>query len=510
MELFEGIPRSVSEGYKVWISLAAVILALAWVKIPALRRRQALVALTLVAALNYSRWGYTLWTDRVDTYDLIHYYLNSKYFDELGYYDLYPAVILVDHENGGPVYEERGKYMAQDDSGHHTEPIEHALARGEIVKNTKFTPELWAAFTHDSLVLQREIVGFERDPKQWFEMINDHGFNGTTAWTVLAEPIADVVPVEYVKVLGYIDVVMLGGAVALVGWAYGLETSLWVLTFLFLTYSGRWPTYSWAFLRYDYLAAMLGCMALLRKGYPLLGGVLAGWSASLRLFPAMYMWGPFAKGIVGLAEKRVHKSLLILAGGFLLGVAGIEAAAIARYGTDPIEVHLENMSDHNDSIQLSSRRIGLALALSYNGHLEPKRLVTERKYVIEAQKPLRYGLSIAILVIMGYGMRRLRDDEAYGFGFIPFFLITTASYYYYVTRATLSVLHAAELDKLRNRVGLAMLFGMEMFSNWAETSYTGYRMFLIGYLSWFIAAYAVAMMLWTVKEAREKLEVEAA
>jgi hypothetical protein len=216
----------------------------------------------------------------------------------------------------------------------------------------------------------------------------------------------------------------------------------------------------------------------------------------------MWLYGPGAKGFAGLAERKVHRSLLVMLGGFLVGVAVLQGAAFVDLGVDAARLHLENMEDHNSSEQLSSRRIGLALALPYQGGLLPKSLPKETKVLIEHQKPLRYGIAAVMMLVLGWGLRRARDDEAYAFGFLPFFLLTTASYYYYVARLTLVVLHAGEPTKPKHAVGLAMLFGLELFSNWAETRYPSHRVFLIGTLAWGLALYGAVMALWYLWDGR--------
>lgn len=496
------VSRVVSEGYKVWILCGGVGLVAMWRFLPRKAAVGALALLTLLATLNYARWGPRLVAEQVDTYDLVHYYLNAKYFDELGYYDLYPAAIYADLENDGPYFRKMGtKYMAQNEAGHGFRDIEHAYERGKLVAETKFTPETWAQFEHDVLVLQREIKGF--NDKLWRQMIQDHGFNGTLPWTMVAEPLTHVVPVESVKLLCYIDLVLLLGGVGVVGWAYGSPAALWAWFFLMVSYSVRWPIITGAYLRYDWVAALLVGMSLVKKGHHLWAGVATGYAATIRLFPAMWLYGPGMKGLYGLLEGKVHKKLLVLLGGFLLGVAALQGASMAVYGAEPAKVHFENMLDHNSSEQLSSRRIGLALALPYRGELEPKFIEPERKDLIEAQKPLRYGLALGMMLLLGWGLRKADDDETYAFGFVPFFLLTTASYYYYVARITLMVLHASDLKKDRNQIGLAMLVGIELFANWAETRHPGHRVFLIGWMAWLLTAYVLVMMGYFWWEARQ-------
>lgn len=508
------VSRAVTEGYKIWLAGGGLLLVIAWPWLRAHWRKNLLVALTLLSVANYFRWGTQTAFEKVDVYDLIHYYLNARYFDELGYLDLYPAVILADAENDGPFFDQGNRYMAQIEgtNEHAIKPIEHALARGRVVRETRFTPERWEAFEHDVLYLQREIKPLLPD-KVWREMIQDHGYNGTPFWTLLAEPLARVVPVESVKLLGYLDVVLIGAAVASVAWAYGGLTPLWLLFFLSLTYSLRWPQVTWVFLRYDYVCALIIATSLLKRGRHGLAGGVAGYAALVRFFPAMWMWGPFMKGLSGLlrpgplalgARLKAQKSLLVMAAAFLVVAAVGQGLATARYGTGTVGSHFVNMLDHNTPEQLSSRRIGLALGLAYDGSTMPKFISKERKQEIADQKPVRYGLALFVLLGMGWAFRNARDDEAFGFGFLPFFLLTTASYYYYVCRATLVVVHAGDLDNPRNRVGLAMLFGIEMFCNWAETYHPGHRVFLIGWLAWGLMAYTSVMMLLMLHEARQR------
>nr|MBA2320711.1 hypothetical protein [Deltaproteobacteria bacterium] len=187
--------------------------------------------------------------------------------------------------------------------------------------------------------------------------------------------------------------------------------------------------------------------------------------------------------------------------GAALSFLAVEALAIADLGSGPVVQHFENMQDHVTAEQLSSRRIGLSVGLAYDGNVLPKLISNERRAAVGALEPLGLGLAALWLVVTGSLLRHLRDDEAYGFGFVPFFLLTTASYYYYVARATLIVVHAGELDKLRNRVLLALLFGIELFGNAAETWLPGHRLYLIGWTAWLLGAYALLLTGFLAREA---------
>ena len=491
------ISRSLSEEIKIYLLVGSVLLVICWNLLSRSKAQTMLLVLCIFATFNYARFGTKLLVQKVDSYDLMHYYINPKYFDQLGYYDLYPAVMLVDHENGGPHFQEGTKYLAQDDSGHHMKPIPHGLIRGREVKK-KFTDEEWGNFTKDVLWLQRESTGFTS--KLWRQMLQDHGYNGTPGWMLIAKPLTHVFSISAIKILCWFDLFLLAGTCLFIASVYSSATGMWLWLFFMTSYSLRWPTITWAFLRYDYICALLIAMGLLKKGRGFWAGMLSGYAVSARLFPALWMFGPFCKGIFGLVARTLHRNALRLGIGCLVGIGAIQATAVISFGAEPVQTHFHNMIDHNKADQLSSRRIGMALALPFRGETLPKYIEPERKDKIQRQRPLRFALAGAFMLLMGWGLRNKDDDETFAMGFVPFFLLTTASYYYYVARATLIVLHAANVKYKRHQFGLFWLLGLELFSNASETLLSGHRVFLVGSLSWGLLLYTGILTVWLLFE----------
>lgn len=425
-------------------------------------------------------------------------YLNAKYADELGTLDLYPCVILADHENDGPWFPNEGdRYLAQreDDARHVVRSIAHALDRGRTVRDTRFTPERWAAFSHDLLVLQREARP-RMSAAMWRELIRDHGYNGTPVWTTIAAPLAAAVPVEAVKLLGGLDVALIVAATALVAWAYGRDVAGWALFWMTVTFSMRWPVVSWVFLRYDHLFALVAALCLLRRGRPGLAGVFAGTAAALRVFPTVWCWGMAVKA----PDRRVWRFIA----GFVLAVVLLQGTALARWGVDETVTYSRNMLDQQTPAQLPTRSAGLAIGLTWDGAREPLELDPARRAAIGDQGPVRLGLAAVWLVAVGWAVRRRPDDEAFGYGFLPFFLLTTAEYYYYATRLTLVVVHAADLDRPRNRAGLAVLLLIEVCSTWARARWPASSSLLVGSLSWGLLAYTLGIGAWLLADARRE------
>lgn len=526
------ITRAASEAVKVWITFGGATLALLWLDVPRKWAPWLLAGLTLVSCMNYGRWGTKIYLKQVDSYDVMHYYLSAKYFDELGYFDLYPAILLADREHpDGPFTRRLRRYRAQSEEEGYLglKPIRHGLARGRVVKSEKFSPKKWDSFKADLYHLQRD---YTLDGRYFRVMMADRGFNGTTVWLLLARPIAKIVPATWMKPLCYLDVLWLGVGLAAVYWAYASWIPvLWTAVFLFNTYSTRWPITGEAFLRYDWVALLLVTMALLKKRKFFAAGWAAALPALLRFFPAVWMFGPAARGLVqllfpgeasgatGLAarssvasdaplrtrllaqlRRRLSRTHLIFAAGFLASAVSFQGAAVLSFGTDAVTAHASNLAHHIQPEELSSRRMGLAIGLTHDGKKLPKLITDEQKRQVRKIAPLRLALASGLLLALGWGARRLRDDEAYALGFIPFFLLSTFSYYYAVARLTLILWHASDLKNERNRVGLAILLALEMFSNYAETNLPGHRVYLVGHLSWGLAAYSVLMAGWLVYE----------
>ncbi len=450
-----------------------------------------MLTLCFCTLTNYGRHGTRLIADRIDVYDVIHYYLGPKYFDELGYFDLYPACILADMENGGPHFTNPPTYQAQDIDGYEVRAFNAALKHGQQVK-ARFSEERWQAFSHDFITLQREYYGLTT--KYWQQLVNDHGFNGTPAWTGYAAPLVNLVPVESVKLLGYLDIGLVLVGIAVGWWAFGGWSAAFLFFFLLTTYSTRWPTFSWAILRYDYAVALIIATAMAKKGKPLLAGICAGHAAAMRIFPATWLLGP---GVQGAWQLLRHRRLSVYALVFFLGVVGwiglLETNFAAQFGGQAIVTHWKGMTDHMKPENLSSRREGLAIALAYRGERNEGWSFKRIDRVGEQETP-RKVVGVLMILALAWALRRADRAEAFALGFVPFFALATASYYYYVVRAPLILIHACDLRKTRNAVALAFLLGAELFCNYAQQYMGGNRIFVIGWLGWSLLLYCLGMI----------------
>jgi len=489
------------EALKYWIGLCGIGLVVVWRWVAPRIAVGALVALTLIAGLNYARFSPRLST-KIDTFDTYHYFMGAKYFDEVGYYDLYPTSALVDAES---VPHHRGikRYRSQTEEGYRPRPLKHALKRGRVVREERFTPERWASYTHDFLYIQREC---EMGRGSWKTILMDRGFNAPPFWIAVARPIAQVVPVEWLKFLCLLDIWLLLAALTLVSRAYGRVTALWAAFFTLASFSLRWPELGGTFLRFIWISALMAAMALLKLRRPLQAGLLTGLAGMVNIFPWVWLYGPAAKGVFGLfgrgksLRQRLDPYLLKLAGGALITASVLAGWVVLTMGARVINQFQANIVAHIQPEELSSKRAGFAIGYVFDGELKPKMLTKEDRKAVRETADERKLWVWLILLPLAWGLRRKRADEAFALGFIPFFLLTTFSHYYAVSRVLLVVLHASDLGRLRNRVGLIVLLGLDAYAGWSITRHPGYWSYTLGMFSWGATAYCAGMTTWIVVE----------
>jgi hypothetical protein len=465
----------------------------------------ALVIFALFGTVNYNRYNSKLLVEGYDEYDLIHYYVTPKYFDELGYYRLLPAAILADSENGEPYCD--GKvpyYLFQDNADYKPMPVSHALSREEEIKS-HFTKERWREFVHDVVYLQR--ASGRLPCSHWRQLLQDHGFNGTPFWVLVARPIVSIVPVEWVKAATCIDLVWIIFMLGIIAWAFGPQTFVFAWIFITVCYSFRWPTVTWAMLRYDWVATMVIGVCLTKKKYYKLAGASFAYAMLMRYFPGLWLFGIAGKGIHSLFTRsdiplkrfwlrvptKYYKMLL----GFALTCTIIVGASFARDGIGATQQSIENITNHVEAHNLSSMRQGLVIALTYRGETDLQLISPEKKEMVAQIEPWVHGFGWILTAVFGIlFLSRAKDWEVVGLGMIPYFWLTTSSYYYYSMRLTAIVIHAADLSKTRNVVGLGLLFFIELFCNACEHINKGNRYFLISWMGILLTLYSIIMVSW--------------
>jgi hypothetical protein len=255
--------------------------------------RALLVALAATAAIsipvyfnffNYHFGGF------VNPHEFFHYYLGSKYAREVGYFDLYDAALVADAETGLALPRE-AEITDLRTYGYRSVPS--VLAESDRIK-ARFSPARWQEWVKDVSYFKRRLRG-----PQWGEVLRDMGYNATPTWSMLVgSALSGRVATDDARgmtLLALLDVALLSAALLCVLWAFGAWPALLMVVFLASSYLMAHVHMKGAFLRTDFVVALVAAMCLLRKGRNGLAGALVGYSALVRVFPVIFLFGPAVK-----------------------------------------------------------------------------------------------------------------------------------------------------------------------------------------------------------------------
>jgi hypothetical protein len=474
----------------------AIFCALRALDVAWLRPRRTRLALLSGAALlgwvlhmNFLAFHGSAGTPRtwLHLHDVAHYYLGSKYFDELGYSDLYVGMLRAEAER----YGNRFKSVEARDLG--TYEIVHVkglLERSDAVK-VRFGPERWRDFQGD--------VAFFRDAlgPQWGEVLRDHGFNPTPVWAWLGGWLANRVEAGSARgilVLCALDPLLLAATFAAVAWAFGAETMLLAMLYYTAVFGASFGWTGGAFLRFAWLFGVVAGVCCLARGRTVIAGSLLALSASLRVFPALFAVGMVCRGVRGLRETgRIPRATAAGLGAFALtGLVLCGATLVRPGGLERWQGFATNMERHlaHDAPNV----IGLVEILEHRWGSQPEAEAGEqrsrRAWIHAAQ------LAAAVPLVLVFLYRRSARDSDLALAaaaiLLVFVTLRLAAYYY----AFLVLLVAV----FRNEPAkLALLFGVEA-ATYALASFDDRQAVVFLYRNLLVALLLVALYLAPARE----------
>jgi hypothetical protein len=389
--------------------------------------------------------------------DVYHYYMGSKYADEVGYFDLYHCTLAALLESG---VESRFQLPAVRDQRTLTmESPEEALARSRECA-AGFEQARWARFKADTLWFRPYVRG-----DGWSLILEDHGYNPTPVWSFVAGSLTSRIPLGSRSFQGLLlaDRALVLLALGCLGWAFGFEAMC--LAAIVWGTGYHWG-YTWigdSLLRNLWLGSSLVGICLLQKGRHAASGALLALATLLRLFPAIFILGAALQAAF---EWRREGGLAPGARRFAAAVGIVSVLVVGasvwsfEHGARPYAGFAEKMSVF--APKPAQNKIGLsALASSTLREWTAVELVGRegRRVFVPQHAPLRTalvrGVQIA-LVLLGLALYARAvwgagpaEAAALSVALIPL-LSSPANYYYGF------VLAVAMLAGRRPRIGIAL------------------------------------------------------
>lgn len=218
------------------------------------------LALTWAVYGDVGRRIFTVRDGYIRTWNVFHHYLGAKYFDELGYVDLYACALEAD---ATMVQVWDAGVRVRDLRSYEVGP----RSRLRSCPKERFTEERWRDFKADLLFIQQTTVTRPGRPRSanitperiWPFVLADKGFNASPVWLVAGRWLANAVSLDdpnLLKLLLGLDVILIVASLCLVGRAHGLETALLVFVFL-VSFWGSYQRLAGNLLQYTWLSALL-------------------------------------------------------------------------------------------------------------------------------------------------------------------------------------------------------------------------------------------------------------
>lgn len=441
-----------------------------------LRRVGARVLLTVWAAaaatgvVNYYQFNAKVASTVDDYADATYYYLNSKYFDELGYTKLYRAMLVADAEGPGDLKRVRGFRDLVDYEK--ILPRRVALSDPELAREG-FSDARWDRFKSDLAY----ITG-HHPHGGWRYFFIDHGYNPPPPWTLVGGTLSQWVPVDHMKIATSVDMVLVALMMLGIAWVASPAAMCVALVFFCSTFSGRWPILGHAILRFDWLCALVGAALSLRRGRHGWAGAMLTYATCVRVFPGIFAM-PYVVALVRdtLRERRLlpHYRHFIV-GAAVTGVLMI-GGSLARYGSEAYAEAFTNLRLHSSPESFSSHRVGLGDVLMYRGEWSAADLraagsaPAKRDELWKLNPTLQLIGLLSIALVAAYVFRsREPHHRLLWLGIYPLFAMTNPQINYYNLRLLLVLLHTERWDEYRHRIGLYMLFAIEVVTQGAQVA----------------------------------------
>jgi hypothetical protein len=393
--------------------------------------RRTLSALASFAVIGYLNF-FSFHGERtfVHYHDVAHYYLGSKYFRELGYGNLYTAMLRAEAES----FDNRFKTIEARDL--RTDDVVHIrvlLEESAAVKAT-FAPERWADFRTD-VAYFRETLG-----PQYGKLFLDHGFNPTPLWALVGGGLANLVPAGSgtgILLLTLLDPLLILAAFAAIGWVFGAETTLLAVIHFCIVFGATFGWTGGAFLRFVWFFSVVAGFCCLERRRPAPAGAFFALAAVLRVFPAFFVAGSFFKAAADLIEaRRFRWPAWRLTASFAGTAAVLIAMTLAAYGgLEPWRDFKRNLDRHVETV--SPNIVGLAQLANYEPAPPPATVTAEELRQIRERRARLYDrllvsvFPVALLAVAGASLL-VGDVAAAALGVPLIFVGTNLAAYYYV------------------------------------------------------------------------------
>ena len=440
----------------------------------ALQTRAALVLVALFSFGVFHNLGSFRGGSFVHYGEMFHYYLGPKYFEELGYDELYNAVIVADSEQGNalailPFYSDLKTYQ--------NTQREAALRDADKIRRL-FSRQRWDEFKADVAFFKKATnLPHSLD---FLSFLMDHGYNGSPVSTLLLGSLANAVPVTQLQSLALLDVVLILAMSALVFRTFGFEMGILFSVYFCVNALNAHDYISGSLLRYDWLFCLVAAVCLLEKGRHASSAFFLVLAAMLRVFPGLLLCGIAIKFVQSVVTARTVDRRFVR---FAIATAGTGLALFLLPGASsgsvlqPWRDFGTNTALHNSGVYVN--HLGLrGIVLFEPSHLSLEEFVAthrtgrtndivrnwqDKKELESARKePLLILASALVLIWLTVTIWKRDEVESLLWPLLLVYAFTFLSHYYYAFLSLFVLLFFRRRDSRSAFVPVCMLLGLNI------------------------------------------------
>ena len=428
----------------------------------------------------------------VHRWEQFHYFLGSKYFPELGYDGLYVASIAAQLESDPACRCSRSSVTCAPTRWYPPTRCQSTRRR------------CGAASRRPAGGCSSPTTGTSSGRATWItsrQIRTDHGYNPTPTWTFVARLADRFVPATDTSLglLGLLDPALLLVMFVVVFRTYGSRIGCLALLVFGLGYPWRYDWVGGAFLRQDWLAAVVIGVCMLRRERYALAGALFGYATMVRVFPALLLAG-LAIAAAGCAARRepVRWALRFATGLVVAILLAVGAGCLTGRGAAAWPEFVHNLAKYQGT--WLTNNVGSRNLVLYGPDTVSRRLVDWtlaepwsrwQQHMDRLQRERAWAVvlvALAFMALLAAAAWRAPPDEAAVLGLVAVYALVELTCYYWMMLLAMPIRRGALAA-----VGLLAL-GTGLFA--LDLATPAFEM-IYGAMSWGLAVLFVA---WTAPD----------
>jgi hypothetical protein len=394
-------------------------------------------------------------------HEFFHYYLGSKYSQELGYGRLYECAAVAEIELG------RGAQLRKQELRDlHTKNLIVPMTETYVFKDpaqctSHFEKERWEAFKKDIDWIESTARG-----TYWESMKKDHGYNPPPVWTMSGKLFSKLGPANdtVFKWLSSLDVILHGAVLGMLAWGFGWKVAAIGAVFWGCNGAGNFYWTGGGFLREDWMWFFIASLSLAKRRYFGLSGAAFVWAGLLRLFPlaAGFGWGVLILAY-WLRHRRFHRDHKRFLAGCAVAFCVLVPVSLAVAGPASYKEFASHISLHKNTPLTNHMGFETMLVHNWDGRMRfarddshPDPFAGWKQGRLDRKHALRPVFIAVWLLLAGWTVWALRKSGQFWIG-LPLSLpllgtLTSITCYYFAM-----FIAFAPLVRLRPSLGPALL-----------------------------------------------------